>query len=107
MPQIKDDIFLGEKYAGIIGQSQVRDEAGIGTIVPGNPFNTKINLGYEDEESQNDAWFDNFEEWENTLSELFPSARIEWERDLCRATVNGVKIGFYDQQNKSGYLIMN
>jgi len=107
MPLIKDDILLGEKYARIIGQSQVSDEAGVGTIVQGSPFNTKINMGYEDEESHNGNWFNNFLEWETALSEIFPNARIEWERELCRAVVDGVRIGFFDKLNNSGYIISN
>lgn len=107
MPLLKDDVLLGEKYARIIGQSQVRDEAGVGTIVPGNPFNTKINMGYEDEESHNGSWFKDFTEWENALAGLFPSAKIEWERELCRAVVNGVRIGFFDKLNNCGYIVTN
>lgn len=101
MPLLKDDSLLGEAYSRIIGQSQARDEAGIGTIVQGNPFNTKIALSQEQEES---VEYNNFEKWENDLSAKFPSAQLAWERNLCRALVNSVPIGFFDKSMNTGYL---
>lgn len=101
---IKDDKLILETYARIIGQSQAKSQPGIGTIVPGNPFNTKLINGYEQEEETDGVEYDDFFHWQNSVSTKFPNAQLAWEKNFCRAIMNDVPIGYFDQNTKTGMI---
>jgi hypothetical protein len=99
---LRDDILLAETYNRIIGQSQAKDQAGIGTIVQGNPFNTKLTIGNENEESMEGEEVQDYNKWKNIITKKFPQSQVKWEGNFCRALIDGKSIGFFDRNTNTG-----
>jgi hypothetical protein len=100
----KDSKLIFEKYTRVIGQSQAQSQPGIGTIVSGNPFNTKLIRGYEGNEETDGQEYKDFHAWQKAVATKFPNIQIAWEKNFCRALVDSVPVGFFDQNTKTGMI---
>jgi hypothetical protein len=60
-------------------------------IYMGNPTLSKITSSH-------------FHAWQKAVSTKFPNIQIAWEKNFCRALVDSVPVGFFDQNTKTGMI---